>query len=182
MAHLDREQLEAGLGVVREAPNSEGVLRAIVRRPEVEERELLESGELELKAGLAGDNWQRKPSSKTGEPNPLAQITVMSARAAALVADSDRAEDWAPAGDQLYVDLDIGTENLPAGTRLSIGEAVLEVTEEPHLGCGKFIKRFGVDAMKLVNSEVGRELRLRGLNAVVVEPGPVAVGDPVRKL
>ncbi|CAN5450993.1 MOSC domain-containing protein [soil metagenome] len=182
MAHLSREQLESGLDTIREAPGSDGVLRSIVRRPQVEERELLEEGQLELEAGLAGDNWPRKPTSKTGAPNPLAQITVMSARAAALIADSDRIDDWAPAGDQLYVDLDIGVENLPAGARLAIGEAVLEVTEEPHLGCGKFIRRFGVDAMKFVNSEVGRELRLRGLNALVVEPGPVAVGDSVRKL
>ena len=163
-------------------PAAEGVLRSIVRRPQVEEREVLDAAELDLEAGLAGDNWRVKPTSKTGEPNPLAQLTVMSARAAALVSGSDEAEDWAPAGDQLYVDLDIGVENLPAGTRLGIGAAVIEVTEEPHLGCGKFIRRFGVDAMKLVNSERGRELRLRGLNARVVEPGPIAKGDEVRKL
>lgn len=182
MAHLIREQLEAGLDEIVVAPSSDGVLRSIVRRPEVEEREMIEEAKLDLECGIVGDNWAVKPTSKTGEPNPLAQITVMSARAAALFSDSDRPEDWAPAGDQLYIDLDIGIENLPPGSRLAVGEAVLEVTEEPHLGCGKFVRRFGVDALKLVNSDRGRELRLRGLNARVVEPGRISTGDPVRKL
>jgi hypothetical protein len=174
--------METELRAVRAAPKSEGVLRSIVARPKVGERQLLDAAELDLDVGLSGDNWAQKPSSKTGRPNPLAQITVMSARAAVVVSGSEAAQDWAPAGDQLYVDLDIGVENLPAGTRIAIGEAILEVTSEPHLGCGKFVRRFGVDAMKLVNSEIGRGLRLRGLNAIVVEEGPIKVGDEVRKL
>ncbi len=105
----------------------------------------------------------------------------MSARAAALVSGGDDPDGWAQAGDQLYVDLDLSEENLPAGSRLEIGEAVLEVTAEPHLGCGKFVKRFGVDALKLVNSAEGRALRLRGVNTRVVVPGRVAKGDAVRK-
>jgi MOSC domain-containing protein YiiM len=106
----------------------------------------------------------------------------MSARAAALVAGGDDHERWAQAGDQLYVDLDLSQENLPAGTRLAVGDAVLEVTPSPHLGCGKFSRRFGVDALKFVNSAVGRELRLRGVNTRVVEPGAIAPGNVVRKL
>ena len=109
-------------------------------------------------------------------------MTVMNARAAALFADSSEHADWAWAGDQLYVDLDLGKGNLPPGSRIAVGDAVLEVTAEPHLGCGKFSRRFGVDALKVVNSAIGREMRLRGLNAKVIRPGAVAVGDPVRKL
>jgi len=104
----------------------------------------------------------------------------MSARAAEAVA-GDR-ERWPLAGDQLYVDLDISVDNLPAGTRLAIGEAVIEVTEEPHTGCNKFSARFGSEAIKFVNKSPGRELRLRGLNAVVITPGTVRVGDAVTKL
>ena len=126
--------------------------------------------------------WAEKPTSKTGEPNPEAQVTLMNSRAAALVADGNDRDDWAQAGDQLYVDFDLSEENLPAGARIAVGDVVLEVSAEPHLGCGKFIKRFGVDAMKLVNSEAGRALRLRGVNAKVIEPGKVRTGDEVRKV
>jgi MOSC domain-containing protein YiiM len=176
---LSRDELEAGLDHVGDAPGDGGRLELVVRRPAIEERELLEAGELDLQLGLLGDNWP----DKGGEPgDPEAQITVMNARAAALFADSPEHADWAWAGDQLYVDLDLGKENLPPGSRIAVGEAVLEVTAEPHLGCGKFSRRFGVDALKVVNSPVGREMRLRGLNAKVIQPGEVAVGDEVHKL
>ena len=104
----------------------------------------------------------------------------MSARAVEAVA-GDR-ERWPLAGDQLYVDLDLSVDNLPAGTRLAVGEAVLEMTAEPHTGCGKFSARFGSEAIKFVNKSPGRELRLRGVNARVVTPGTVRVGDAVAKL
>lgn len=179
MPTLSRDELEAGLDRVAAAPADGGRLELVVRRPEIEERELLDAGELDAALGLVGDNWP----NKGGEPgDPQAQITVMNARAAALVSDSSDHADWAWAGDQLYVDLDIGKDNLPPGTRIAVGDAVLEVTAEPHLGCGKFSRRFGVDALKIVNSDTGRQMRLRGLNAKVVQPGPIAIGDEVRKL
>ncbi|HEX8115874.1 MAG TPA: MOSC domain-containing protein [Pyrinomonadaceae bacterium] len=130
----------------------------------------------ELEAGL--DEIRRAPTD--GGPHPDMQLNVMNARAIALVA-RDR-ERWPLAGDQLYIDLDLSDENLPPGTRLSIGSAVIEVTPQPHTGCKKFVSRFGLDAMKFVNSPVGRRLRLRGLNARVIKPGRVRVGDAVRKL
>jgi MOSC domain-containing protein YiiM len=175
-------ELEADLDRIRTGPAEAGTVELIVRRPAEERRELLEVGELDLDRGLVGDMWSRRPSSSTddGGPNPEAQVTVMSARAAALVAGDDRA-DWAQAGDQLYVDFDLSQENLSPGTLLKVGEAVLEVRELPHLGCGKFARRFGVDALKLVNSDEGRALRLRGVNTRVVEPGAVRPGDRVAK-
>ncbi len=179
MPALSRAELEAGLDHVGAAPADGGRLELLVRRPATEERELLGDGQLDLEAGLAGDVWP----NKDGEPgDPEAQVTVMNARAAALFADSSEHADWAWAGDQLYVDLDLGKGNLPAGSRIAVGDAVLEVTAEPHLGCGKFSRRFGVDALKVVNSATGREMRLRGLNAKVIRPGAVVVGDEVRKL
>ena len=182
VAELPMEALEAGLDQVRAAPSESGTLDLIAIRPAIEEREIVDSAELDLERGVAGDNWAEKPSSKTGAPNPQAQVTLMSSRAAALVADGEDPEGWAQAGDQLYVDFDLSEENLPAGSQIEIGDAVLEVTPEPHLGCGKFIKRFGVDALKLVNSPIGRELRLRGINARVVAPGTVRRGDTVRRV
>jgi hypothetical protein len=180
--HLTRDELEAGLDEIRRAPKDEGVLLLIVRRPRIEEREVLEEGELHLAEGLIGDSWKERRSSRTadGSPNPEMQLNIMNARVAALVAqDKDR---WQLAGDQLYLDMDLSAANLPPGTRLEIGSAVIEVTPPPHTGCTKFVSRFGLDAMKFVNSAVGRELHLRGINARVVQPGVIRVGQVARKL
>lgn len=182
--HASPAELEAGIDRVREAPVEAGVVRLIAVRPAEEERELLDTARLDTAQGLVGDMWSLRPTSSTddGEPNPDAQVTVMNVRATTLVAGGDRPEDLAQAGDQLYVDFDLSKENLAPGSRIAIGEAVLEVSELPHLGCGKFARRFGVDALKVVNSEVGRELRMRGLNARVIAGGEVRIGDTVRKL
>ena len=175
-------ELEAGLDEIRKAPKDEGVLRLIVRRPQIEEREVIEEGELHLEKGLVGDSWARRGSSRTpdGSPHPDMQINIMNARVAALVAQDKRR--WQLAGDQLYLDMDLSAENLPAGTQLAIGSAVIEVTPPPHTGCKKFVARFGLDAMKFVNSSVGRELHLRGINAKVIQPGRIRVGDVATKL
>ena len=180
--HLTMAELEAGLDEIRKAPKDEGVLRLIVRRPQIEEREVIEEGELHLEKGLVGDSWAWRGSSRPpdGSPHPDMQINIMNARVAALVAqDKDR---WQLAGDQLYLDMDLSAENLPAGTQLAIGSAVIEVTPPPHTGCKKFVARFGLDAMKFVNSSVGRELHLRGINAKVIQPGRIRVGDVATKL
>jgi MOSC domain-containing protein YiiM len=170
------ERYLAGLDGVRAAPSDAGTLELIVRRPEVGEREVLGLAELDLAGGLVGDSWSRR--GKT--PNPKAQITLMGARAAALIAGEP--ERWPPAGDQLFVDLDLSGENLPPGTRLSIGSAVLEISDLPHRGCGKFTARFGTEAREFVNSPDGVALNLRGVNARIVEGGTVRRGDTVRKL
>lgn len=182
MDHLSTAALEAGLGHVRDAPPDGGRVELIVCRPAVDERVVLAEGRLDAEAGLAGDTWQERGSKRTedGSAHPDMQLTVMNARAALLVAqDLDRRQ---LAGDQLYVDLDIGTANLPPGTRLGVGSAVIEVTGQPHLGCVKFAARFGKDALRFVNSRTGRALRLRGLNARIVVSGIVRPGDVVRKL
>jgi hypothetical protein len=182
MEHLSTAALEAGLGDVRESPSDGGTVELIVRRPAVDEREVLAAGMLEVAAGLAGDTWPVRGSKRTadGSPHPDMQVTVMNSRAALLVA---RAPDRRMlAGDQFYVDLDLSPANLPPGTRLALGSAVIEVTDQPHLGCAKFAARFGADALRFVNSRVGRELRLRGLNARVVAAGMVRPGDAIRKL
>jgi hypothetical protein len=179
--HLSWEELEAGLGGVKASPKDAGVLKLIVRRPAIGVREVLDIGTLDLHEGLVGDTWQVRGSSRTedGSPHPDMQLNIMNARAIDLIAQ-DR-ERWQLAGDQLFVDLDLSDENLPPGTRLAMGSAVVVVTEQPHTGCAKFVERFGLDAMKFVNSSLGRSLRLRGLNARVLQPGTITVGDTVRK-
>jgi hypothetical protein len=180
--HASDEELEAGLDEVRRSPADEGEIVLIVRRPAENEREVLEEAVFDLAEGLVGDSWRVRGSSRTpdGSANPNAQVTLMNARVVAMVAQER--ERWPLAGDQLYVDLDLSAENAPPGTRLALGSAVLELTADPHTGCGKFTRRFGSAATRLVNSPAGRSLNLRGRNARVLEPGTVRAGDTIRKL
>ena len=180
--HLTTEELEAGLDEIRRAPKDDGVLALIVRRPGVNDREILAEAELDLDEGLVGDSWKRRRSKTTpdGSPNSEMQLNIMSSRVIALIAQVK--SRWQVAGDQLFLDLDLSQENLPAGTRLSLGSAIIEVTPPPHLGCQKFVARFGLDAMRFVNSALGRQLHLRGINARVVEGGVIRVGDVARKI
>jgi hypothetical protein len=179
MRHATFEELQAGLDAVRSAPPQVGSLELIVRRPARGEREILPTATLDARQGLVGDRWRPRGAA---DPDSEHQVMVMSARMAALVAGSDDVERWAQAGDQLYLDFDISEANLPVGSRLAVGEVVLEVNATPHTGCGKFIRRFGADSMKLISSPVGRELRLRGACMRVVEPGTVTRGDAVSKI
>jgi hypothetical protein len=180
--YVEADALEAGLPWIREAPAHEGTVELVVRRPAEGEREVLEEGLLDASAGLVGDDWQARGSSRTadGSSHPDMQLTLMSSRVIELIA-GDR-ERWPLAGDQLFVDLDLGPENLPPGTRLAVGSAVIQVTEVPHTGCAKFTERFGPAAIRFVNSPAGRALRLRGMYARVVTPGAVRPGDSIRKL
>jgi MOSC domain-containing protein YiiM len=179
--HLSRERLEAGLGRIREAPHDGGRIVLIVRRPAVGKRDLPAEAMLDQDSGLDGDNWLVRGSTSTpdGSAHPNKQITVMNARVAELVAGGT--ERMPLCGDQLYVDLDLSVDNLPAGSLLAVGQVVLRVSEEPHLGCAKFVERFGGEAMRFVNSRLGRRLRLRGMNTRIVVPGTVRVGDVAAK-
>jgi hypothetical protein len=179
--HLSRERLMAGLDGIRDSPRDGGRLVLIVRRPSVGERDLPAEAVLDQIAGLDGDNWLARGSSSTpdGSADRQRQVTVMNARVAELVADGT---DRMPlAGDQLYLDLDLSLDNLPAGSLLAVGQAVLQVSDVPHLGCAKFVERFGAEAMRFVNSRLGRQLRLRGMNTRVVVPGTVRLGDLAAK-
>lgn len=182
LQHADLAGLEASLDHIRAAPADLGMLELIVSRPAVDEREILTEARLDVRDGLDGDTWRARGSSRTpdGGPNPDAQLTLMNARLAAAIAGER--ERWGLAGDQLYVDLDISRENLPPGSRIQIGSAVIEFSEPPHTGCAKFSGRFGVDALKFVNSPLGRELRLRGANCRIVVAGTLRTGDTIRKL
>lgn len=180
--HLSVTELEAGMDHIRQSPKETGVLKMIVRRPDVDEREVIHEGQLNTLEGLEGDTWKARGSSHTpdGSVNVNAQITVMNARTVALLAQEE--ERWPLAGDQLYIDMDLSDDNIPPGTRLGIGTAIIEVSAQPHSGCKKFSSRFGVEAMKFVNSPEGKRLHLRGINTRVVQAGTIRVGDTVKKI
>jgi len=177
--HRTTEELRAGLADVLDSPTDDGTLELIVRRPAEGEREVLDEGVLDLDEGLIGDNWNQRPSSKTddGGPHPDMQINVINSRLLALV--SPDAERRPLAGDQLSVDLSLVPDDLPAWSLLTIGDAVIEVTDQPHTGCVKFTERFGLDALRFVNSKEGRALNLRGVNARVVVSGTIRRGDRI---
>jgi hypothetical protein len=172
-------ELEAMIDGIRDAPADIGVIELIVRRPAVDERDVVNEVRLDVAEGVVGDSWRARGNRHTpdGSADPEAQLTVMNARAADAVAgDVSR---WPLAGDQIYADFDIGIEHLPPGTRLTIGDAEIEVSMKPHTGCAKFSARFGTDALRFVNSPEGRRLRLRGMNARITKSGTVRVGDPI---
>jgi MOSC domain-containing protein YiiM len=171
--HLDLATLRAGLPAILESPTDGGTVELIIRRPASDEREILAEAHLDGAAGVVGDRWAQ------ADGDPARQVTVMNARAVALLAGTP--DRWPLAGDQIYVDFDLSEDNLPPGSRLELGTAVLEVTAEPHRGCKKFAARFGLDALRFVNSREGYALHLRGINTRVVRPGVVRTGDAVRK-
>ena len=182
VAHATIDELDAGLGHVVASPRDSGSLDLIVRRPDLGQREVLDMGRLEPGLGLVGDSWPRRPAKDTPDrsPHPLRELNIMNIRVVELLAgDADRR---ALAGDQLYVDLDLSDDNLPAGTMLRVGDAVIEITELPHTGCAKFVARFGRDALRWVSSDEGRMLHLRGVCARVVTAGTVRTGDSVIKM
>ena len=182
ITHLTTAELEDGLDHIRQSPKDVGTLEMIVRRPRVDAREVLVEGELDLELGLVGDTWLERGSSRTadGSAHPDMQLNVINARLLDLVAQ-DKAR-WPLAGDQLVVDFDLSEANITLGTQLAIGSAIIEVTAQPHTGCAKFVARFGREAMLFVNSPLGKQLHLRGINARVVRPGTIRQGDEVRRL
>jgi len=182
MRHLTQAELMAGLDEILESPKDEAILNLIVRRPETEQREILDEGRLDPAKGLLGDNWLARGSRSTpdGSGDPEMQLTIMNSRVIALVAQEPHR--WPLAGDQLYIDMDLSPENLPPGTKLSIGSAIIEVTPPPHTGCKKFVARFGLDAMLFVNSGIGKQLNLRGINAKVIQAGTIRTHDIAKKI
>lgn len=180
--HLSLEQLNAGLDHIRRSPADGGTLLMVVQRPDVDQRNVVEEGRLDVDDGLVGDTWKDRGSASTadGSANPAAQVTVINSRAIQLMARSK--DRWPLAGDQLVIDIDISEQNLPAGTRLSVGAAVIEISAEPHTGCLKFANRFGSDALRFVSTRTGQTMRLRGVNARVVKSGAIRAGDVVARV
>lgn len=181
MGNLNHQQLAAGLDQIQDSPTNAGLIEMLVLRPDVDQRRVVDSAEFVVGVGLVGDNYVARGNSNTddGRAHPEAQVTIMNSRVLNLISDGDR-ERWPLAGDQILVDMNLSVSNLPPGIRLALGTAVLEVSSKPHTGCAKFAQRFGLEAAKWINSDA--ELRLRGINAMVVAAGTCSVGDVITKV
>ena len=178
--HRNTDELQEGLSQILKSPKDAGTLKLIVARPKINQRQSLDMGRLDIEQGLIGDNWKTRDNYLGKAPNLDMQLNIMNSRCIALLAENK--DDWPMAGDQLFVDMDLSASNLPAGTQLSLGKAVIEVTAESHLGCAKFSKRFGKAATAFVNSRVGKANNLRGICAKVVESGDIQLRDLLTKL
>ena len=180
--HLSLEELSAGLPETLASPKDRGIVKGIVVRPEKKQRREVETAEVSFAGGMHGDHWAKGcwKSTEDGRPHPDVQICIMNARCIGLIAQER--SNWAPAGEILFIDMDLSPSNLPPSTRIKLGSAVLEITDTPHNGCALFIGRYGRDACTFVNTGEGKRLRLRGIYGRVVEDGRISVGDTVTKL
>lgn len=175
----DTIDLEAVLSDVRDSPTDVGSINLIAVRPADGERLVVQSVNVSSESGLEGDNWRSRGSGKS-EVSRHNQVTLMNSRFAAAITPDG--EGWELAGDQIYVDYDISVENAPPGTLFQVGDATFRISEEPHTGCAKFVARFGREALKLTQTDIGKAFRLRGVNASVVEGGKVATGDSISRV
>lgn len=180
--HLSTEQIEAGLEHVLASPADGAPVAAIVRRPAAGKREELTLCVLTTAGGLIGDHWAQGAwkSLADGSPDPEVQVSLMNSRFIDLIATAR--SNWAPSGNNFFVDMDLSASNLPIGQRLTLGTAEIEISPVPNTGCKFFIERYGRDACVFVNRGVGREHRLRGVYAKVIKDGCVQLGDELRKL
>jgi hypothetical protein len=180
--HFSADELNQDIEHILASPADSGELKLIVRRPDVGARETPQQARLDVDQGLVGDNWLARGSRHMpdGVADPEMQLNIMNTRVVDRVAGSEHR--WSLAGDQLFVDLNLSGDNLPPGTQLALGDAIVEITEPPHTGCKKFAARFGVDAVVFVNAGRGKSLNFRGICAKVVKSGDISVGDIAHKL
>ena len=187
---LNMEELEAGIKFILESPKDNGKLELIVIRPDVEQRKILSTGELSTVEGLVGDSWIKRPDSKTPDKKPRlgTQITIMNSRVTSLItkklykSEKEKFEKWSLAGDQFFVDMDLSYDNLPPGTKLSLGNAEIEISSDPHNGCEKFKNWYGKDARDFVNSEMGKKHNFRGIQGKVIKNGSVGINEIFKKI
>ena len=169
--HLPMNELERLLSKLQPM-RDRGTLSLIVSRGFMGKRNTPDRVTLTPDGGVPNDTWFREQPEKR-----VAQLSVMRIDVCRMFANG---QDPAIAGDNLLIDLDLSDENLPCGSQLRLGGALLEVTPEPHDGCLKFKQRFGADALRMTATH--RSQHLRGIYMKTIEAGEITVGDPIEVL
>ena len=179
--NISLAELEKSIAVIEESPKDDGTLEMIVIRPATDTRRVVDEVQISLAGGLAGDNWARGcwKSLPDGRPHPDVQIAMTNSRGMSAMAGAK--ENWPPAGDSLFVDLNLSESNLEPGDQLAIGSAIIQITAIPHNGCQKFRRRYGDDALRFVNAPEYKAMRLRGIYARVVRDGVIHTGDRITR-
>ncbi|MEL6345277.1 MAG: MOSC domain-containing protein [Myxococcota bacterium] len=170
-------QLLVALSALPQAPADAGALRRIVVRPGRGTRETPDDVVLDPETGIDGDRW-RERAARYGARYAERQVTLIRADVARVLTEPIDAK-WT--GDNFHVDIDLSTHNLPAGSRLQIGDhAVIEISTKPHSGCKRFRERFGDDAARVNSHPDVRDQRIRGALARVIVGGHVKTGDRIQ--
>jgi hypothetical protein len=179
--HRTRAEIEAGIGPVLQSPAEGAAVEALFSRPAPGKRLDLPALEVSVSGGIAGDHWSLGcwKTLPDGSPDPDVQVSLMNRRMLHLIAGAR--DNWARAGNNIIVDMDLSIDNLPIGQRLRVGTAELEIGPVANTGCDFFIERYGRDACVFVNTGIAKQKRLRGVYARVVKDGQIRIGDIIRK-
>jgi len=176
------ESLEARKPWVLDAPKDNAPVLSLCIRPAEGERRFVERIRFDPQAGVVGDRWRWKAwmHLPDGRPDPRIQVCMLGTRVLQLV--RREGSSMIHPGDTVIADMDFSEANLPAGQRLQLGSAVLEVSDVFNTGCAKWQERYGPAALRWINRPGNRALRLRGILARVVAPGEATLNDTLRKL
>ncbi|MEF3048329.1 MOSC domain-containing protein [Pseudotabrizicola sp. L79] len=175
-------ELMAALPQVLAAPKTDARIDGLCFRPAFNQRQFPDSLTLTRDQGVPGERWLTAPWMKLpdGSPDPRIQVSILPLRVMDLVW-RDREGQPHP-GDTIVADLDMSEANLPAGTLLQAGTAVVRVSDAFNDACVKWKVRYGKDAKDWVKAPGHPPLRLRGVLCSVEQDGIVRLGDRLRKL
>ncbi|MDQ1900726.1 hypothetical protein RAH32_09770 [Paracoccus sp. WLY502] len=180
--HATASDLARALPHVLAAPKDDARADCLCFRPGFNQRSFPGRLVMTRADGIPGERWGKAPWLKLpdGSPDPRIQVSILPRR----VMDAvwlDR-ENTPHPGDTIICDLDTSEANLPAGTLLQAGTAVLRVSDVFNDGCVKWKVRYGQAAKDWITAPGHPELRLRGILCSVERDGDVHLGDPIRKL
>jgi len=174
---ISRADLDAALPHVLDAPKDAAPVAQLCFRPDYGLRTFPERLVLTRAGGIPGERWAKAPWMRLadGAPDPRIQVSILPARIRDLVC-GDRLHP----GDPVIADIDVTHANMPVGTLLQLGTAVVRVSDAFNDACVKWKVRYGVEAKEWVVAHP--ELRLRGILCSIEQDGEVRLGDVIRKI
>ncbi|WP_062763020.1 hypothetical protein [Falsirhodobacter sp. alg1] len=178
---ITTDALNAALPHVLAAPKDNTPVTMLCFRPATGERDFRDHLRLTRAEGIPGERWLTRPWMRLpdGSPHPAIQVSILPKRVLDLVWTDHSVPH---PGDPIIADLDTSLANLPTGSLIRVGTAVLRVSGEFNDACVKWKVRYGKDAKDWITAPGHPELRLRGILCSVEEDGDVHLGDLIVKL